>query len=68
MTDRVWMTHPNLENGRWMPKSAVPFHGDAGWVEATPPPEPEPEPQDNPEAKKATAKKTPRRPSTEGQD
>lgn len=64
--DRVWMVHPEVEgSGRWMPRTAMPFHAAAGWVEADPPPEP----RDKPDAKKASAKKqTPRRPSTEGQD
>lgn len=67
--DRVWMTHPDLDEGRWMPRTAVPFHAAAGWSESEPPPEPKPEPKDKPPAKAAAEKKpTPRRPSTEEKD
>ena len=70
MIERTWMVHPDVEDsGRWMAKTAAPFHAAAGWVEADPPPKPEPEPKDKPGSSKPPAKKqTPRRPSTEGQD
>lgn len=49
----VWIKHPDLDNSVLVPRSALPEHQRAGWVQTAPPPppplpEPDPGPDENP--------------------